>query len=299
MTRENILLFNNNKFYESINKIDSLFIRPSDVLERHHRRHIEEWKRCFTRLVNNGNIEQFNRAVANIKSTATTVGMTIRTDTDSYFTCFDKSGFDCFNLFNSHQVSFEIHTDIDLLLFLAVFLKHNCLWDVIPMGVLNHDVLDYVTLFFKQEQGSSEGGSRSFYVYDTFAAIIPRCREPVPTGTAAAASNDNSSNINNEKNYTAARRLLSINTHNQHCIHGQESQIRLGEKEKCLSCFCHLFFMVKSSVVIKRRDELQSYIENCMEKYVDQRLIIHLDRLSDLRPEDKLGPDFKFWNLIF
>ncbi|KAK3884952.1 hypothetical protein Pcinc_010795 [Petrolisthes cinctipes] len=217
-TDKNIVSFSDTTA-DSCTKIDSLLIRPSDVIERINRRSVSDLKCHYTKLINNRtSVEAFRKALSSSLRTASTVGIKIRMDMDDSkktYTFYNKKASMGFNIFNSHPLAVEAHTDADVMLLMTIFLKHNSLWhNSLP---LNYSLLDYVKTFFRREDKT-----------DTpfFAHELASC---IPTTDALAESDYTSGRKRKAAappapalNMLAADNLVRATT-SGHCRHDFES----------------------------------------------------------------------------
>ena len=295
---KNIVSFSN-KSADVCVKVDSLLIRPSDAIERIVRRSAVDLKRHYTRFLNDPekNASSFKEALNANVQTASTVGVTVRTDDDDKrYTFYNKTASMGFNMFNSHPLSIEAHTDADLMILMAIFLKQNSLWH--NKGGLLYDQFDYAKMFFRRDKATDT----PFFAYE-LASCIP-VREDnekkkkrkaiiVEEATVAAAAAANRSSIN----------LIGLQWAKGRCRHDPAaSYIDIYSDGKqpsyCVSCFCSMFFVACGTVRFKDKKELQEWIDEANKHFADGRLVEHLNTLSSVECSSKIEHDYKFWNLI-
>ena len=277
---KNIVSFSN-KSADVCIKIDSLLIRPSDAIERIVRCSAIDLKRHYTRFLNNPveNASLFKEALNANVQVASTVGVTIRTDNDENYTFYNKNASMGFNMFNSHPLSIEAHTDADVMVLMAIFLKQNSLW--YNKGGLLYDQFDYTKMFFRRDK------TTPFFIHE-LASCIPDIED---NGKKRKRKNET---VNNKSS------INLIGLQNGRCKHSPiASYIDLGKQEfYCVSCFCSMFFIANGTVRFKDKKGLQEWIEKTNKRFTDERLIEHLNLLSSIDCSSKIEHDYKFWNLI-
>lgn len=290
---KNIVSFSN-KSADVCVKISSLLIRPSDAIERIVRRSAVDLKRHYTRFLSNPaeNASSFREALDANVQTASTVGVTVRTDDDDKrYTFYNKKASMGFNMFNSHPLSIEAHTDADVMILMAIFLKHNSLWH--NKGGLLYDQFDYVKMFFRRDKATDT----PFFAYELASCIHVREVEDNDIGKktkrkAVVEEAANKSSIN----------LIGLQLASRQCRHNPTaSYIDLysdGKQPYCVSCFCSMFFVASGTVRFKDKKGLQEWIDEANERSADGRLIEHLNALSSVECSSKIEHDYKFWNLI-
>ena len=143
---KNILSFSA-KSAQSLVNFEDLLIRPSDAIERRTRLSASDLKRQYTRFLNNPTENELSFALNNNIQMASTVGVTLTIDKDDRkYTFYNKKASSVFNIFNSHPLSIEAHTDADIMILMAIFLRQNSLW--YNKGGLMYDEFDYTETFF-------------------------------------------------------------------------------------------------------------------------------------------------------
>lgn len=304
---ENILTRSSKSAYAII-RLSDLMVRPSDVIENIHREAVNTLKREYTKLLNTTNTG-YSRLLEDTLDTislpvsSVAVSTRIQNEDGEESKChfYSSNGTKFFNIFNSHPVSVEAHTDIDVLIMMAVFLKHNGLWWRKGRGLYYED-FDYINTFLKRDYKTE---SRSF-VYE-IADSVP---ESIPFGKKRKL--DDCTEITTPtKNFVAAKNLTGLfidpNGHGI-CKHDSSSFLNFkGGRTFCLSCFCSLFFVASSNVVFKKKEDLQKWITETEEEFEDEELVAHFNKLARIdcershnedEEEVRLRRDYVFWNLM-
>lgn len=287
---KNIVSFSN-KSADVCVKIDSLLIRPSDAIERIVRRSAVDLKRHYNRFLNNPakNASSFIEALNANSQTASTVGVTVRTDDDDKrYTFYNKKASMGFNIFNSHPLSIEAHTDADVMILMAIFLKQNSLWH--NKGGLLYDQFDYAKMFFRRDKTTDT----PFFVNELASCI--------PVSELDDKTKKRKSVVEEATNKSSAITLIGWQSTSGRCRHNPTaSYINLysnGRQPYCVSCFCSMFFVANGTVMFKDKKGLQEWIDEANERSTDARLVEHLNALSYIECSSKIEHDYKFWNLI-
>lgn len=302
---ENILTLSS-KSVDAIIRLSDLVVRPSDAIENIHREAVNTLKREYTKHLNTMNISCsrfLENALRTISLPVSSVGISTRIQNDdgeeSMCHFYNSNGTKFFNIFNSHPVSVEAHTDTDVLIMMAIFLKHNGLWWKKGRG-LCYEEFDYIKTFLKRDYKTE---SRSF-VYEI--------ADSVPENTSFEKKRKiDDCNETTTKNFVAAKNLTGLfidpNGHGI-CKHNSCSFLKFkGDRIFCLSCFCSLFFVANNSVVFKKKDALQEWITETEEEFEDEELVAHFNKLARIEcvrrdnedaKEIHLKQDYVFWNLI-
>nr|BDT63503.1 MAG: wsv514-like protein [Pasiphaea japonica whispovirus] len=136
-------------------------IRPSDIIESAMKKTVSKFKYEFTKEhMTNPKMMHGDENVIAVKTNAinrlctiplSTVGIKIRVETknksERAIIIHNSSGVAGFNIFNSSPVHFEIQNEMDMVILMAVFLKHNSLWGEINANMDLYK-FDYVGAFF-------------------------------------------------------------------------------------------------------------------------------------------------------
>lgn len=292
-TDKNIVTFSKVKAMDCA-KIDSLVIRPSDAIERINRQTARDLRRSYAQFLNSTiSAGDFENALATSQRVASSVGIKFGLDTGAQYVIYNKTASQGFNIFNSHQLAVEAHTDADILIAMAVFLKYNSLW----RGSLDLDYrqFDYAENFFKRD----ESKDTPFFAHE-LASSIPSSKytADIPLGKRKRADI-----IEPTLNVTAARNLIRPNRAGDRCRHDYATQyVRLSvhddQRQHCVACFCSLFFMGNDNLAFKDKEGLQEWIDAANSEFYEERLVKHLDRLSRTECRREIDHDYKFWNLI-
>lgn len=289
---KNILTFSNQTATDCL-KIDSLLIRPSDAIERINRQTTNDLRHGYTKFLNNAIcLKDFEKVVATSQRVASSIGIKFGLDTGAQHVVYNKTASQGFNIFNSHPIAIEAHTDADIIIMMGMFLKHNSLW----MGSLdlNYRQFDYSKTFFKRDESTDT----PFFAYE-LASSIPSPKDAVaPLRGGKRKRSDVASTLNT----LAARNLIRPNQAGTECQHDHSTQyVRLSssqEKQHCVACFCSLFFIGNGNLSFKDKKGLQEWIDEVNNGFYEERLAKHLDKLSRTECHREIDHDYKFWNLI-
>lgn len=304
---ENILT-RSSKSADVIIRLSDLVVRPSDAIENIHREAVNTLKREYTKHLNTINIgcsRFLEDALRTINLPVSSVGVSTRIQNgdgeESKCHFYNSNGTKFFNIFNSHPILVEAHTDTDVLIMMAIFLKHNGLWWRKGHG-LYYEEFDYINTFLKRDYKTE---SRSF-VYE-IAGLVP---ESIPFERKRKIDDCNET-TKPAKNFVAAKNLTGVfidpNGHGI-CKHDSSSFLSFkGGRIFCLSCFCSLFFVANSNVVFKKKEDLQEWITKTEEEFDDEELVAHFNKLARIdcerrdnedEEEARLRRDYVFWNLM-
>ena len=265
-------------------KTDSLLIRPSDAIEKLVKLSAINLKYHYTRFLNNpadNALSMFRKALNANVQTASTIGVTVRID-DKKYIFYNKEALVGFNMFNSHPLSIEAHTDADVMILMAIFLRQNSLWH--NKGGLTHDMFDYTKMFFRRDEATDT----PFFAYE-LASCIPVEIKKRKTKEEEAI------------NLEATNKLIGFQSASNRCRHNPNaSYIDLFSDNRpyCISCFCSMFFVANGTVQFKDKKGLQEWIDEMNERFADRRLIEHLNALSSVECSSDIEHDYKFWNLM-
>nr|BDV49822.1 MAG: wsv514-like protein [Penaeus semisulcatus pemonivirus] len=218
-----------------------------------------------------------------------TVGMKLYTSSSGANVTYNDTGHTTFNLYNSSPVSFEVHRDMDLLVLMAAFLKHNGLWGG-STALMSLARFDYVGAFFDPLWGGRLDGGRNNTdgndtVYDfskeifQFSTAFEVCQEKL-----RSISRDISGAVSQAKRprYT---RQLPTRVSSRHviyrCSHQRDMYLNLGNSENaCVACFCKLFFPAPFEVIMSSKGAVEA------QRQIDDWYSRGLDRVQAI-PEEK------------
>nr|BDT62464.1 MAG: wsv514-like protein [Melicertus latisulcatus pemonivirus] len=220
--------------------------RPSDFIDRIHRSNVAQQRSRWSR-------PSPEDSPATILST---VGMKLQTTHGGVNVTYNDTGHTTFNPYNSSPVSFEVHRDMDLLVLMAAFLKHNGVWGG-STALMSLSRFDYVGAFFDHSWGGPLNGGTS--VADGDATVYDFSKEMHQFSSAFEKLEDDLRTIS--KDVSAAKRprlsgelptrnTISKKTASHRCSHRQDMYLNLGSCENytCVACFCRLFFPVPFEV---------------------------------------------------
>ena len=173
-----------------------------------------------------------------------TVGMRLQTSSGKTLLVYNRTGHATFNPYNSQLVSFEVHRNMDLLMLMVAFLKHNGVWGG-SNALMKLSRFDYVGAFFD----SSWVGASSCSVHDfsrervQLAAAYERCVRDI-SSTASGASKRQKRTVAVTDERVLQYVLSSINKHGG-CTHDPRTlHVSLDKGYKaCIGCFCEIFFV--------------------------------------------------------
>lgn len=292
---KNIVTFSKVKAMDCV-KIDSLLIRPSDAIERVNRQTTNDLRHSYTKFLNNAiGMEDFEKALAMSQRVASSIGIKFGLDTGDQYVVYNRTASQGFNIFNSHPLAVEAHTDADIIIMMGMFLKHNSLWR--SSLDLHYRQFDYAKSFFRRDDEST---ATPFFAYELASVIPPPAAAAGgkrKCDAAAAAAVATSLNI------VAARNLIRPDRTNTRCRHDYSTQyVRLSggdnDRRHCVACFCSLFFMGNGNLTFKDMEGLQEWIDKANSGFYEERLAKHLDKLSKAECHREIDHDYKFWNLI-
>nr|BDT63133.1 MAG: wsv514-like protein [Sicyonia whispovirus] len=165
----------------------------------------------------------------------------------------NPSGVTAFSNFNSSLVFFEAHTDMDLLMMMVTFLKHNGVWGGPITANMDLAKFDYVGAFFDSEWCSDDLSFTA--VRAQMIGSLQRARVAISCSSVPARSYTDCGKRKREaddvdvshghvSDYMAASAAAVGCFLPSVCPHGPGLSLRLGAgQEGCVACFSTLFFV--------------------------------------------------------
>ena len=196
----------------------------------------------------------------------------------------NPSGVAGFNNFNSSPVYFEAHSEMDVLMMMAAFLKHNGIWGEITA---NMDLFkfDYAGAFFDHRWMEVADVTSFMAVRAQLISSYFKCKSAIKRATQNKRKQDGESSLmfpsvevfessNQDLCDEAMRGSSAVVGGGKGCPHHSYSDyhVRLDESGKlsCLACFSTLFFVPKdimsNFIICKNTAGAQEWINDRLQR---------------------------------
>nr|BDX27134.1 MAG: DNA polymerase [White spot syndrome virus] len=262
----------------SNNCLDNI-TRPSEVIESVIKKTSSDFKMKYTRSLMDHTEKYYfsgDQKLSKISSWCTTpittVGMQLRLENfvkeeHETVVVHNPSGMTGFNIFNSSPVYFEVHNEMDALIFMAAFLKHNSLWGEINAN-MDLYTFDYAGAFLDERWCHHE---KSFSVVR--AQLINsyyKCRRKIMQALDNNYNNKNKKrkNVGGAPAFTfmsgdgeggkealeasfdviGGTRGGRFGVDSTPCPHSSAMQLKLDNEGNygCIACFASMFFVLEN-----------------------------------------------------
>nr|GAV93177.1 DNA polymerase [Chionoecetes opilio bacilliform virus] len=293
------------KMYEAIT-------RPSDCIETAMRNTTSTFKYAYTKstlfdpiLLHSSECrkKKMNAVARMTKVPISTVGVRIRIQPpegkEKVMVMHNPSGVVGFNPFNSSPVFFEAHSEMDVLMMMTAFIKHNSLWGGITANIDLYK-FDYVGAFFD---------NRWTLQYDTPSFMAARAQLlsssfKCKTVIKNAAFNHkrkigddfpeaDAFEMNSDEYQHETIRGCAAMINGTKCPHAPEKyHIQLDQENYCVVCFSSIFFVPYNIC----EGFVEMYDRSSVQCWVDMQMVQGADTLKKSNTTEQEYKDF-FSNL--
>ena len=268
--------------------------RPSDCIENTIKNTASKFKYAYTSSILSDpamlyrpeeNITKMAAIARLCNLPVSTVGLKLRIrgeeEEEINAVVHNPSGVAGFNNFNSSPVYFEAHSEMDVLMMMAAFLKHNGIWGEITA---NMDLFkfDYVGAFFDHRWMEMADETSFMDVRAQLISSYFKCKSIInkATKTHKRQQNEESASFSFTEVFESNNRDLcdeamrgsrAVVGGGKECPHSN-SHVRLDESDKlsCLACFSTLFFVpqeiTSNFIKCKNTAGAQQWINDRLER---------------------------------